>query len=137
MERRRTRRERHGDCESVTALLVVDVPNPYSPRRLSCGESPFSRNGDDACDRAVWSFFERAERTFLCPHQRVEALPGDLRRVILFSRADRGVSDLGALEELGPGRNGHQRRDRHLGFLQLISDRLGELKLRTKDFEAL
>ena len=40
--------------------------------------------------------------------------------------ADLGVEHVGALEELGVGRSGHQRRDRHVGVLELVAQRQRE-----------
>src|SRR5438105_5386895 len=60
-------------------------------------------------------------------HQRLEALPGHLGRVVLGCLfAQLGALHAGPVEELGVGGAGHQRRDRHAGVPQLITQGFGK-----------
>ena len=67
-----------------------------------------------------------ADHVALASHHRVKAILGDLGRVVLLVRADLRVLQVGAVEELGFRRPGHQTGHRHACVLQFVPD--GERK---------
>src|SRR4051812_30461004 len=67
---------------------------------------------------------ERVRDDALVPvHERLEPVTRDVGRVVLLARADLGVLEARALEELRVGRPRHQRGDRHAQIRQLLAQR--------------
>ena len=59
-------------------------------------------------------------------HERLEPVAGDVSGIVLVALVGLGALHARAIEELGVCRAGHQRRDRHTGVGDHLTDRLGE-----------
>ena len=97
----------------VSALMAFPPHSPEPGSAMSRCMPPLTESGSTLA-ASPWALVPTPPATiFLSPfHQRLEALLRDLRRAVLARRADLRVVHVGAVEEVGLGRAGHQRGDR-------------------------
>ena len=95
--------------------------------RLSAVQLGLDRVRQDHVNRCLRLALQAAgDDLGLTRHQRLEAHPRHVRRVVLGSGADGGVHHVRALEELGVGGARHERGDGDARVLDLFAHRLGE-----------
>ena len=80
----------------------------------------------DVGGRGLQLVLPAADHVAFALHHRLEAVLGDVGRIVLLVRPDLGIQHVGALEEFGLGRARHQAGHRDAGVLELFPQREGE-----------